>query len=235
MPDGDRRPGYHEPEHTSRQRRDAEHPDEKGRALREQQIAGGSCRSRCRHRAERSRALEGGRSRRCTHAPRTSAGPATDPAGRVRHGVRSSRESRSHSRRRRSSAAGGAGLRTLPGRCAPRRPPAGRIGMLSSNSHVRTRCIVEFSRSATAVIDKPSRTYSCRSRSAVGRCTRGQRPLGPVLQRLGRRRELGVGEPTPHGASALNLLAISGADKSWPTASMAPHGSWPTADTCATA
>ena len=90
----------------------------------------------------------------------------------------SPRENRSRSRRRRSSAAGGGGLRTLPGRWAPSRPPPGRIETLSSNSHVRTRCVVEFSRSATASIDKPSRTYSCRSRSLVGRCTAVSAPLG---------------------------------------------------------
>ena len=50
--------------------------------------------------------------------------------------------------------------------------------MLSSNSHVRTRCVVEFSRCATAAIDKPSSTYSCRSRSVVGRCTGVSDPLG---------------------------------------------------------
>lgn len=81
----------------------------------------------------------------------------------------SPRESRSCSRRRRSSAAGGAGFRTLPGRRAPGRAPAGRIGMLSSSSHVRTRCVVASRRATTAAIDKPSCTYSRRSRPAVGR------------------------------------------------------------------
>jgi hypothetical protein len=50
--------------------------------------------------------------------------------------------------------------------------------MSSSNSHVRTRCVVESSRSATPGIDKPSCTYNCRSRSAAGRCTAVGTPLG---------------------------------------------------------
>ena len=50
--------------------------------------------------------------------------------------------------------------------------------MVSSNSHVRTRCVVESSRCATAAIDKPSSTYSCRNRSVGGRCTGVNAPLG---------------------------------------------------------
>jgi len=108
----------------------------------------------------------------------------------------SPRESRSFSRRRRSSAVGGDGFCILPGRRTPVRAPAGRIGMLSSSSHVRTRCVVASSRAATAATDKFSFTYSCRSRSAVGRCTganapRRQRTPGSVVQRRRRRRDPG--------------------------------------------
>ena len=112
----------------------------------------------------------------------------------------SPRESRSRSRRRRSSAAGGGGLRTLPGRWAPSRPPPGRIGMLSSNSHVRTRCVVEFSRSATAVNRQTVLHVQLPQPVTGGPLHRGQRPPGSVLQRPGRRREPGLGEPPPHGA-----------------------------------
>jgi hypothetical protein len=90
----------------------------------------------------------------------------------------SPRENRSRSRRRRSSAAGGGGLRTMPERCAPRRPPAGRIGMLSSNSRVRTRCGDEFRRSATAVGDRGWRAVSF---APVCRCS------GQPLRRSGQR------------------------------------------------
>jgi hypothetical protein len=90
--------------------------------------------------------------------------------------------------------------------------------MSSSNSHVRTRCVVEFSRSATPGIDKPSSTYSCRSRSAVGRCTAAGAPLGRFFNDP-------VGGVSPASANhrrtvaALtpNLFAITGADKPQPS------------------
>ena len=73
---------------------------------------------------------------------------------------------------------------------------------MSSNSHVRTRCVVEFKRSATAVIDKPSCTYSCSSRSAVGRRTAVNAPL---LTEHHARRSAGL-----HGALVAVGLALAG-------------------------
>jgi hypothetical protein len=90
--------------------------------------------------------------------------------------------------------------------------------MLSSNSHVRTRCVVEFSRFATPVIDKPSCTYSCRSRSVVARCTGPGAPRGRFFNdpdggvspaSANQRRTVAVLTP--------NLFAIPGADKTWPS------------------
>ena len=97
--------------------------------------------------------------------------------------------------------------------------------MLSSNSHVRTRCVVEFSRSATAVIDKPSCTYSCRSRSAVGRCTGVGDPLGRFFNDAdGGVSPASANQRRTVAALTPNLFAIAGADKSRPSSASSCGG-----------
>jgi hypothetical protein len=97
--------------------------------------------------------------------------------------------------------------------------------MVSSDSHVRTRCVVEFSRSATAVIDKPSFTYSCCNRSAVGRGTGVSAPLGRFFNDA----DGGVSPASANhrrtvAALTPNLLAISGADKPRPSSASSCGG-----------